>query len=86
MADRFPELPGSENLGDQLIKQLVNSVIAKYRVLPVSRRSITVCFSPPLQQIIDDQLATERLRYFAQPRPIIAFDEGRTLPNLLGYL
>ena len=48
-----------------MIKQLLNLVIAKYRDLPVSRRSI-VC----LRQIID-QLTTDKLRYFAQPHPII---------------
>ena len=41
-----------------MIKQLLNSVIAKYRDLSVSRRSI-----------ITD---TDKSRYFAQPRPIIA--------------
>ena len=43
-----------------MIKQLLNSVIAKYRDLSVSR----------LRQIID-LLATDKSRYFAQPRPII---------------
>ena len=34
----FPELPGSENkLSDRMIKQSLNSVIAKYRDLSVSR-------------------------------------------------
>ena len=53
-----------------MIKQLLNSVIAKYRDLSVSRRSI-ICLSLRLRQIID-LLATEKSRYFAQPRPIIA--------------
>ena len=53
-----------------MIKQLLNSVIAKYRDLPVSRRSI-ICLSLWLRQIID-LLATDKSRYFAQPRPIIA--------------
>ena len=43
-----------------MIKQLLNSVIAKYRDLSTSRRS----------QIID-LLAADKSRYFAQPRPII---------------
>ena len=43
-----------------MIKQLLNLVIAKYRDLSVSR----------LRQIID-LLATDKSRYFAQPRPII---------------
>ena len=50
-----------------MIKQLLNSVIAKYRDLSVSRRSI-IC---RLRQIID-LLATDKSRYFARPRPIIA--------------
>ena len=53
-----------------MIKQLLNSVIAKYRDLPVSRTSI-ICLSLRPRQIID-LLATDKSRYFAQPRPIIA--------------
>ena len=52
-----------------VIKQLLNSVIAKYRCLSVSHRSI-ICLSLRLQQIID-LLFTNKSRYFAQPRPII---------------
>ena len=52
-----------------MIKQLLNSVIAKYRDLSVSRRSI-ICLSLRLRQIID-LLATDKSRYFAQSRPII---------------
>ena len=52
-----------------MIKQLLNLVIAKYRDLSVSRRSI-ICLSVWLRQIID-LLATDKSRYFAQPRPII---------------
>ena len=52
-----------------MIKQLLNSVIAKYRDLPVSRTSI-ICFSLWLRQITD-LLATDKSRYFAQPRSII---------------
>ena len=52
-----------------MIKQLLNSVIAKYRDLSVSRTSI-ICLSFRLRQIID-LLATDKSRYFAQPRPII---------------
>ena len=52
-----------------MITQLLNSVFAKYRDLRVSRRSITG-FSLRLRQIID-LLATDKSRYFAQPRPII---------------
>ena len=52
-----------------MIKQLLNSVIAKYRDLSLSRRSI-ICLSLRLRQIID-LLATDKSRYFAQPRPII---------------
>ena len=49
-------------LGDRMIKQLLNSVIAKYRDLSVSR---SICLSRI------DPLATDKSRYFAQPRPII---------------
>ena len=42
-----------------MIKQSLNSIVAKYHDLPVSRRSII------------DLLATDKSRYFAQPRPII---------------
>ena len=52
-----------------MIKQLLNSVIAKYRDLSVSRRSI-ICLSLRLSQMID-LLAADKSRYFAQPRPII---------------
>ena len=72
MADRFASRRYSlkNKLGDRMIKQLLNSVVAKYRDLSVSRRSI-ICRSRRLRQIID-LLATDKLRYFAQPRPIIA--------------
>ena len=67
---RFPRIFIKKNkLGDRMIKQLLNSVIAKYRDLSVSRRSI-ICLSLRLRQIID-LLATDKSRYFAQPRPII---------------
>ena len=52
-----------------MIKQLLNSVITKYRDLTVSRTSI-ICLILRLQQIID-LLATDKSRYFAQPRPIL---------------
>ena len=76
MADRFPEhlesdltsLVDQKN-GDRMITQLLISVIAKYRDLSVSRRSI-ICLSLRLRQIID-LLATEKSRSFAQPRSII---------------
>ena len=55
--------------GDWMIKQSLNSVIAKHCDLSVSRRSI-ICLSFRLRQIID-QLATDKSRYFAQPRSII---------------
>ena len=63
IADRFASRGYSfkkkNKLGDRIIKQLLNSVIAKYRDLSVSRRSII------------DLLATDKSRCFAQPRPII---------------
>ena len=67
--DRWLSLK-KNTLGDRVIKQLLNSVIAKYRDLLVSRRSI-ICLSVRLRQIID-LLATDKSRYFAQPHPIIA--------------
>ena len=71
MEDRFPEqaeidltyLVDQKN-DDRMIKQLLNSVIAKYRDLSVSHRSI-ICLS--LQHIIE-LLAPDKSRYFAQPR------------------
>ena len=58
MADRFASRRYSlkNKLGDRIIKQLLNSVIAKY------------C---QLRQIIDLR-DTDKSRYFAQPRPTIA--------------
>ena len=47
------------NLGDRMIKQLLNLVITKYHDLSVSRRSIL------------DLRATDKSPYFVQPRPII---------------
>ena len=65
---RLPLPPKIENkLSDRMIKQLLNWVITKYRNFSVSRRSI-ICLS--IRQIID-LLATDKSRYFAQPRPII---------------
>ena len=56
-------------LGDQIIKQLLTSVITKYHDLSVSHRSI-ICLSLWLLQIIDLP-ATDKSRYIAQPHPII---------------
>ena len=64
-----------------MIKQLLNSVIAKYRDLSVSRRSI-ICLSLRLRQIID-LLATDKSRYFAQPRPIIVNYFSHNIPIFL---
>ncbi len=52
-----------------MIKQLWNSVLAKYRDLSLSRRSIN-CLCLRHRQIIN-LLATDKSRYFARPRPII---------------
>ena len=57
-------------LGDRVIKQLLNLVIAKYRDLLVASRSI-ICRSWRLRQIIDLR-DTDESQYFAQPYPIIA--------------
>ena len=64
-AYRFPKIIMKNKLGDRMLKQSLYSVIAKYRDLSVSLRSII-----RLRQIID-LLATDKLRYFAQPCPII---------------
>ena len=73
-------------LSDRMIKQLLNSrsVIAKYRDLSVSRTSIT-CPSLQLRQIID-LLATDKTRYFAQPRPIIVNSFLLRMANLLIFI
>ena len=71
-------------LSDRMIKQLLNSVIAKYRDLSVSRRSI-ICRSLRLRQIID-LLATDKSRYFVQLRPIIANRSVLLLYRLLSHL
>ena len=52
-----------------MIKQLLNSVIAKYHDLPVSHTAI-IYLSLWLREIID-LLATDKSRYFAQPHSII---------------
>jgi len=64
MADLFPEQAESDltysvdqKNGDRMIKQLLNSVIAKYRDLSVSRRSI-ICLGLQFRQITD-LLATD---------------------------
>ena len=67
---REPTTWPTNNCLQIMIKQLLNSIIAKYRDLSVSRRSI-ICLSLRLREIID-LLATDRSRYFAQPHPIIA--------------
>ena len=50
-------------------KTIIELDFAKYRDLSVSRRSI-ICLCLRHRQIIDP-LATDKSRYFAQPRPII---------------
>ena len=72
---RVPETCGGKKkkkkkISDRMIKQLLNSVIAKYRDLSVSGRSI-ICLSLRHRQIID-LLASDKSRYFAQPRPVIS--------------
>ena len=72
----FPELP------DWIMKHLLNSVIAKYRNLSVSRISV-IYLSLRLPQAID-LFATEKSRYFAQPRQIIVkyyFQQTQTCYN-----
>ena len=76
MADRLPEQAESDltylvdqKNGDRMMKQLLSEVIAEYRDLSVSLRSI-ICLSLWLQQIID-LLSTDKSRCSAQPRSII---------------
>ena len=52
-------------------KTIIEVDFAKYRDLSVSRRSI-ICLCLWHRQIID-LLATDKSRYFAQPRPIIVY-------------
>ena len=73
MAERFASRRYSlkNKLGDRMIKQLLNSDIAKYRDRQRLADQLIICFSLRLRQIFD-LLATDKSRYFAQPRPIIA--------------
>ena len=71
---QFPEQPRKwlkykNKLDDWMIKQLLNSVIAKYRDLSLSHGPI-ICLSLWLQEIID-LLTSDKSLYFAQPHPII---------------
>ena len=56
-------------------KTIIELDFAKYRDLSVSRRSI-ICLCLRHRQIID-LLATDKSRYFAQPRPIIVYYHSR---------
>ena len=58
-------------LGNRMIKQLLDSFIAKHRDLSVFCRSM-IYLSLRLRQIID-LLATDKSRNFAQPRPYNCF-------------
>ena len=77
MADWLPEQAESDltclvdhKNGDRMIEeQLLDSVIAKYRDLSVSRSSI-ICLSVRIRQV-SDLLATDKSGYFAQSRSII---------------
>ena len=59
---RFLRISLKNKLSDRMIKQLLNSVIAKYRDLSVSRRSI-IYLSRSACQL--------QITFFVQPRPII---------------
>ena len=62
MADRFPELLGSDRIIKQLSQNIVISIcqcLADQLLISVRLRQIT------------DLLASDKSRYFAQPRPII---------------
>ena len=60
-------------------KTIIELDFAKYRDLPVSRRSI-ICLCLRHRQIIH-LLATTKSRYFAQPRPIIVYYSVPTFPR-----
>ena len=73
MEDRFPEQAESDltclvdkKNGHRMIKRLLNLVIAKYRDLSLSRRSVTCNYFN-----IFDLLATHKSQYFAQFHSII---------------
>lgn len=75
--NRFPEMSESDLTSlvdqknrDRMIKQLLNPVITKYHDLSVSHGS-TICLCLRLKQIMNDLLATDKSRFFPQPRPII---------------
>ena len=74
MADRFASGRYSlqNKLGDRMIRQLLNSVIAEYRDLSVASRSTiqTICLSLRFREVIYP-VATDKSRNFAPPRPII---------------
>ena len=61
---RFPKIFIKKQTWRSTDKTVIGAIIAKCRDLSVSRKSIR------LRQIID-LLATDKSRYFAQPRPII---------------
>ena len=67
-----------------MIKQLLNSAIAKYRDLSVARRSI-ICLCLRHRKIID-LLATDKSPYFAQSRPIIVYNENRCRSTIMSSL
>ena len=73
MADYFPELPEIDLSMKQIYfgEQLLNVVITKYHYLSVSRRSV-MSLGIRLRRIIN-LVATNKSRYFAQPRPIVIY-------------
>ena len=76
--DCFPELSWSDlnmktKLGDRMTRQLLNSVITKNRDLS--------------QCPVDQLFATDKSRYFPQPRPIIIFTfHGHFAPFHVGLV
>ena len=67
MSDRELSESDKNKLGDGITKQLLSSVIAKYRDLSMCRRSV-ICLRLRLRQTVD-LLASDKSRYFPQPRP-----------------
>ena len=66
----FPKIFIKNKHGEQMIKQLLNSVIANIVICQcLADQLFASAFG--LGKYIIDLLATEKSRYFAEPRPII---------------
>jgi len=82
MADHFPEWSESDlkcgnKLGDRITKQLLNSVIEKYRDFSLFPRSI-ICLSRMIYLLATENYDTV---YFAQTHPIVHYFLSQVLKN-----